>query len=281
MERLSRLSEKETKPCKIPIINVPTTLSGGEYSQFAGATNTKKNHKAIFAHPSMGAGVVVLDPFLSISTPAETWLASGVRAVDHCVEGLCSNESTQDTDEAASNGLKLLVPNLLKTKKNWEDQEPRLQEMKGVIEAMKVIKLGVQMGGSHGIGHQLGPLGVGHGQTSCVMLPSVLKYNFKHGDENVRSKQEKILDIFWGDKTIAEVLTSYGLGKNTADGGDVVAAFIAELGLPKSLKDVGVGEDQLDELADNCLKDPWLKTNAIPLTEKAQVLEILNMAKGQ
>jgi len=228
----------------------------------------------------MGAGVVILDPALSISTPEETWLASGVRSVDHCVEGICSLQSTKESDEAAKEGLRLLVPNLLKTKKNWEDEGPRLAEMKGVIEAMKVIGLGVQMGGSHGIGHQLGPLGVGHGQTSCVILPSVLKYNFKHGDEAIRSRQEKILEIFWGDKTTAAVLKSHGLEKNKADGGDVVGAFVKELDLPSNLKDVGIKESQLDALADSCLTDPWLKTNPIPLTEKRQVLEILKLALG-
>lgn len=278
---MSNLSAKETKPCKVPIINIPTTLSGGEYSPFAGATDTKTNHKAMFGHPSMGAGIIILDPSLTVSTPAETWLASGIRSVDHCVEGICSSQSTKESDEAATKGLKLLVPNLLKTKKNWEDKESRLREMEGVIEAMKVIGLGVQMGGSHGIGHQLGPLGVGHGQTSCVILPSVLKYNFAHGDENVRSKQEKILEIFWGDETIAEILKSRGLEKNKADSGDVVGAVISELGLPSTLKDVGIESSQLDALAENCLKDPWLKTNAIPLTEKKQVLDILNLAVGQ
>jgi hypothetical protein len=60
----------------------------------------------------------------------------------------------------AAAGLPLLVPNFLKTKENWDDEEPTLKEMRGIVEAMKSLRTGVLMGGRHRIGHQLGPLGV-------------------------------------------------------------------------------------------------------------------------
>lgn len=140
---------KDLKPCQIPIINIPTSLSGGEYSPGAGATDTRDHHKAGFTHPSMGAELIILDPALSISTPARIWLSTGMRAVDHCVEGLCSldHRVMDETDACAVRGLRMLVPNLLETKKEWEALEPRLQEMMGVIEAMKRMSTGVPMGG--------------------------------------------------------------------------------------------------------------------------------------
>ncbi len=54
-------------------------------------------------------------------------------------------------------------------------------------------------------------------------------------------------------------------------------AVIRELGMPRSLADVGVGRDKLEGLAINALKDRWLPTNPIPVTEKSQVLEILEL----
>ncbi|KAG9234365.1 alcohol dehydrogenase [Amylocarpus encephaloides] len=270
------------KAPKIPIINIPTSLSGGEYSPFAGATDTRNNHKAGFAHPEMGADLIILDPTLSITTPAQIWLSTGIRAVDHCVEGLCSlhPKAGDETDKGFSDGLKLLVPNLLITKKEWENEDARLKEMLGVVEAMKALGDGIPMGGSHGIGHQLGPLGVGHGETSCILLPAVLKYNFLHGDEKVRKPQQKVLDILWAEESVIEVLKSRGLEKDKADAGDVVGAIVAELGMPRSLKDVGVDRMQLGALADNSLKDWWLPTNPIPLTKREQVLEILEIVVG-
>lgn len=248
-------------------------------SPFAGATDTRTDQKRAFAHPDMGADLIILDPALTVSTPERVWLSTGIRAVDHCVEGLCSTNPnvSEESDRGFAVGLKLLVPNLLATKKDWNAEEPRLKEMMGVVEAMKALGHGIPMGGSHGIGHQLGPLGVGHGETSCILLPAVLKYNYKHGDAEVKQLQKKVLDIFWSEQAIREVLEKRGLQASAADAGDVVGAVISELGMPRTLKDVGIGREKLDALADNSLKDRWLKTNAVPLTEKKQVLEILEM----
>jgi alcohol dehydrogenase class IV len=87
----------------------------------------------------MGAQLVILDPALSVSTPERIWISTGMRAVDHCVQGLCSISPAvgEASDHAFKDGLKLLVPSLLKTKKDWGNQETRLNEMMGVIEAMK------------------------------------------------------------------------------------------------------------------------------------------------
>jgi alcohol dehydrogenase class IV len=201
--------------------------------------------------------------------------------VDHCVEGLCSlDPRAPDSAAAFEKGLRMLVPSLLRTKGDWEAEEPRLQSMLGVVDAMTGLQAGVPMGGSHAIGHQLGPLSVGHGETSCILLPAVLKYNYLHGDEKVKALQRKVLDIFWGEETVAEVLSKRGLKKDSADAGDVVGAVISELGMPRTLQDVGVGREKLDALATNSLKDRWLGTNAVPLTTKEQVLEILEMVAG-
>jgi alcohol dehydrogenase class IV len=129
-------------PCQLPIVNIPTSLSGGEYSPNGGATDMRTHLKSSFAHPSMGAQLVILDPALSVSTPERIWISTGMRAVDHCVEGLCSLSPAVGgvSDHAFKEGLKLLVPNLLRTKKDWGNQEARLNEMVGVIESMKGSK---------------------------------------------------------------------------------------------------------------------------------------------
>jgi len=167
---------------------------------------------------------------------------------------------------------------LLVTNVEWENEEARLAEMMGVIKSLVAGRFGVPMGGSHGIGHQLGPLGVGHGVTTCVMLPAVLKWTLREGGGEVRVRQQKVVDAFWGEETVAVVLKGKGLVEGKADAGDVVDAVIRELGLPRSLKEVGVRREQLDALAVNCLKDRFLKTNAVPIVTKEQVLQILELA---
>jgi alcohol dehydrogenase class IV len=124
---------------------------------------------------------------------------------------------------------------------------------------------------SHAIGHQLGPLGVGHGQTSCIMLPAVCKWNAAQGANNAR--QQTCVDILLKDPEVRRLMS----GRTNADLGDILDAIIRELGMPRTLKDVGIGRDKLDLLAENSLKDHWIKTNAKPITEKSQVMEILEM----
>lgn len=263
-------------PPTIPIISVPTSLSGGEYSFLGGGTNNKTHHKHGFGKPTKGPALVILDPELTTSTPEHVWLQSGVRAVDHCVEGICSLSSTPSSDADAAKGLKLLVSGLLRCKSDSKDLEARRDCQMGVIEAMKVVfQHGIPMGASHGIGHQLGPLGVGHGETSCILLPAVCAYNREVNAE----QQGKVKDVLWSDEEVAKLLRAKGL--EDADLGRLLDVFIAELGMPRDLKKVGVtGREKLDLLAENSLRDRYCGTNPRPLSVKAEVLEILEMVKG-
>ncbi|KAM3072375.1 hypothetical protein ACMFMG_009184 [Clarireedia jacksonii] len=285
-EEVSR-SGRKVNACKIPLINIPTTLSGGEYSTFAGATDTRSQQKVMFSDGDMGAEIVVLDPELCISTPESVWLSSGLRAVDHCVEGLgyLGREGRSDGEEEFRKGLRLLVESLLVTKGDKEDREARMRSMWGVVEAMKGLGNGVQMGASHGMGHQLGPLGVGHGETSCILLPHVLKFNARHAHATnnpslILKPPKTILSLLWAEAPVKSVLEKRGLSQETADAGDAIGAIVEELGLPRKLNDVGVGRDKFDVLTENCLKDRWLATNPVPVTTKEQVREILEMAAG-
>ena len=283
----SKPDPSQLKACTIPTINIPTSLSGGEYNPHGGATDWRNHRKTSFQHSSLGAKLVILDPALTVSTPEKVWLSSGMRAVDHCVEGLCSSFFRDGADDGKkaevektmAKGLALLLPNLIITKQRPEDVEARKGEMLGVIEAMRGLKDGgVTMGASHGIGHQLGPLGVGHGETSCVMLPSVLRWNLDHGDDWVKKRQQKVLDAFWANEPVAKALEGKGLQRETATAGDAVSAFVAALGLPGSLKDVGIGSDKLDALAANSMTDRCIPTNPVEIRHVEQVREILELA---
>lgn len=126
---------------------------------------------------------------------------------------------------------------------------------------------------------QLGPLGVGHGETSCILLPAVCKYNAAKGANVPR---QKLVHKFLTEQTIVqEVLQKYGVDPSSSDLGDVLDAIIRELGMPRSLKDVGVGRDKLDGLAEHSLEDRWCQTNPVPLEKKEQVLDILEMVVGE
>ena len=263
------------KASTIPIISIPTTLSGGEYSDYAGCTDDLSGVKYQFSPPLKGPSLIILDAALTITTPIHTWLSTGLRAVDHCVETLCSLQSDFLADQAASRGLKRLIPGLLLTKAKPNDTDARYDCQLGVIDAMVPLNRKIYPGASHGIGHMLGPMGVGHGETSCILLPSVCKYNAKY-KANIE-RQNYVAALLWAIPAAKDVLKSRGLMEEKTDLGDVLDAVIRELDMPRSLKEVGVGRDRFAELAVNSLSDPLLPTNPVPIDRKEQVMEILEM----
>lgn len=267
-------------PCvspTIPLICIPTTLSGGEYTNYAGGTDPKTGHKAIMGHPFCGPRLIINDPQLTITAPEWVWLSTGVRGIDHCVESFCRLQpDDQDVDQHAIDAFKLIVPNLLITKQDWTNEEARLQCMLGVNMVTIALKKRVLPGASHGIGHQLGPLGVGHGETSCILLPAVMKWNAKANGE----KQEKLKQIMWNEAPVADALRRRGLQPDSSDAGDALDAIFRELGMPRTLKEKGIGRDKFEALAVNSLKDPCCHANPIPLETEEQVMEILEMVAG-
>ena len=153
------------KPSTIPYMCATTTLSAGEYSTFGGATDERSHRKRLFQDPSPDAGhrVIVIDPKLTLTAPLGVWLSTGMRAVDHCVETVCSASPVPEATEAALKGIRQLVPALLHSKKDAHNLDARLQAQLGAGQSMKgVVLYNVKLGASHGIGHQLGPLGVPH-----------------------------------------------------------------------------------------------------------------------
>ena len=90
-------------------ISVPTTIAGGEFSAMAGVTNARTRVKETVRHPLVIPRAAILDPAITVHTPEWLLLSTGIRAVDHCVEGLCSREAHPYADAQAVKGLSMLA----------------------------------------------------------------------------------------------------------------------------------------------------------------------------
>jgi maleylacetate reductase len=247
-------------PPSVRSIAVPVTLSAGEFTAFAGCTDTARQVKESYAHPLMMPRAVILDPAIAAHTPLWLFLSTGIRAVDHAVEDICSVNSQPFSDGTSLHALRLLGRGLRATKADPAALEARLDCLLGAWMSIVGSQNGVQKGASHGIGHVLGgTAGVPHGYTSCVMLPHVLRYNATVNAERQR----------W---------VSEALGHPDAPAADVVAALIAELGLPGRLRDVGVEQDMLDRIAEGSMHDRWIHTNPRRIDGPATVRMLLDAA---
>ncbi|WP_313808397.1 iron-containing alcohol dehydrogenase [Sphingobium sp.] len=244
----------------IRVICVPTALSGGEFNPLSGATDEAIMHKQGYEHRMMAPIMVVLDPAITVHTPEWLWLSTGVRAVDHAVETLASHRSHDFANGLAASALRLLAEGLNGVKANPADLEARQRCQTGTWLSMISIIGGVPMGASHAIGHILGgTCNVPHGYCSCVMSPYVLKWNAQHD----ASRQPQISEC---------------LGQPGVDASTALHEFIRGLGLPRTLGEVEVGEDQFQKVADYTLLDIWGRTNPRPVRSADDILEILRMA---
>jgi maleylacetate reductase len=241
-------------------IAIPTTLSGGEFQGGGGCTDTRIKVKHSFRTPHNIPRVIILDPAPTAHTPLWVWLSTGLRAVDHATEALCSPINNPASDGFFLQALRLLASGLPRVKNDPSDLKARLDCQLAVWLAMAGRQGGTQMGASHAIGHVLGgSCDVPHGYTSCVMLPPVLRYN-----REVNAERQKL---------VAEAM-----GHPGKDASDVIAGFVKSLGLPGKLSEVGVGPDQFSTVANHVMHDSWLHTNPRKITSPEQVLQILEMA---
>ena len=247
-------------PPAVPQVTVPTTLSAGEFSAIAGVTDERHKVKELFRHPQIIPRAVVLDPAVTVRTPEWLWLSTGIRAVDHCVEGICSAEANPFADAQALHGLALLTRGLPRVKTDPTDLEARLDCQMGSWLSMGPLASGVPMGASHGIGYVLGAaFDIPHGHTSCVMLPAVMRWNLPVNAER-------------------QALVAAAMGHPGEDAGDVLDAFIANLGMPRSLGAVQIGSDSFARIAEEAMATPWVPRNPRPIVGPAQVREILDLA---
>ena len=241
-------------------ISAPTTIAGGEFTSIAGVTNERTRVKEMLRHPLAIPRVTILDPALGAHTPEWLWLSTGIRAVDHCVEGICSREAHPYADAQALKGLSLLSQALPRVKADAGDLDARMDCQIGTWLSTGPLAAGVPMGASHGIGYVLGAeFGVPHGHTSCVMLPFVMRWN-----KSVNAERQ--------------ALVSAAMGHPGEDAGDVLDNFIRGLGMPRSLREVKVGPEHFDRISQQAMATPWVPRNPRKIDGPAQVREILELA---
>jgi alcohol dehydrogenase class IV len=247
------------KPPPYRQIAVPTTLSAAEFSNIGGCTDPKRKVKDAFTAREIGALAVIMDPAATLYTPGDLWFSTGIRGVDHAVEGICSITPSAIVDGTSLHALRLFKDALPRTRHDPKDLDARL----ACQEAAWLSGLGIgraQYGASHGIGHSLGAVtGIGHGHTSCIMLPAVLAWNRDH----TRERQAWIAEAF---------------GRRDGDAAAAVAELVEALGQPRRLRDAGVKREQFPDIAKGALGNMWVRTNPRPIKTVDDVLEILEMA---
>ena len=260
LDRMADANAEQIAPPTMPFIAIPTTLSAGEYTPIAGVTDEVRSRKQTYQHRNLAPDLVILDGAMGVATPSGLWLSTGARAVDHAIETWCSINPTPLSDATSLHALSMLLPALKRSRDQPDNSGYRLDCFMGAWLSVNGTIAGVDLGASHGIGHALGgTAGMPHGQTSCVMLPHVLRYNASVNGDRQR-ELSRALNL--GDRPL----------------GELIAHLFAGLGLPGRLRDAHVRQDQLAEVAAASMDDKWVHTNPRTIENEEAVMSLLEAA---
>lgn len=250
-----------------PHIAIGTTLSGSEFTSVVGVTDTSRGVKDLYLADELTPRVAILDPEIAALTPRRLWLTTGMRAVDHIVEGFCSTRHSEHTDALFLTALRMLSADLVASGDDPQDLDRRTRCQVAAWLAIIHLK-NVSTGLSHGLGHQLGArFGVPHGITSCILLPPVMAFN-----RPVTAERQARLAEALGVRVQDMHLEDAAMAAETE-----VRAMLTQMQVPTRLRDVGVGPEHFEELAEEALQDMIVAGNPRPVTRES-ALEVLHAA---
>ena len=233
-----------------PVIAVPTTAgTGSEVGRAGVVTHPETHEKKIIFHPAIMPKVAILDPELTVGLPAKLTAATGMDALAHCLEAYCAPAYHPLAQGVALEGMRLIKENLPKAVKRGSDIDARGNML--VASSMGATAFQRGLGAIHALSHPFGGLyDAHHGLLNGIIMPYVLKANARKIGKNL-DRASAYLGIKGGfDGFLKWVLM---LRKET--------------GIPHSLKEIGIDDKRLDQVARMAIKDPSAGGNPVQLTE--------------
>ena len=233
-----------------PVIAIPTTAgTGSEVGRAAVIVDERDHTKKIIFHPKMLPVEVIADPELTIGLPAHITAATGMDALSHSLEAYCSPFYHPMAQGIALEGMRLCREWLPVAVKSGSNVDARAFMMTASSMGATAFQKG--LGSMHAMSHPCSSLrGTHHGLTNAVVMPYVLLHN--------RSAIEERL---------AAAARYMGLTEPSFTGFvDWVLALREDVGIPNTLKDIGVDTDMIAEAAPMALEDPSTGGNPLPMT---------------
>jgi maleylacetate reductase len=234
----------------VPVVSVPTTYSGAEWTSFYGIRDPERRMRGGGAGARLGG--VVYEPALTLSLPRVETVGTALNALAHSAEALYVEGHNAAADEHALTGARLIGEWLPRVVDSPQDLDARTKLLEGAMHS------GMALGGSmlalgHAIAQALGGrYGLPHGAMNALALPAALRFNAEVAPDAVHR---------------------FGEALGTDDPAARVEE-LARLGGFERLRDFGVPEDDLFEVAAATVERAGAKANPRPASA-AEVEELL------
>ncbi|MGN0946161.1 MAG: iron-containing alcohol dehydrogenase [Megasphaera sp.] len=248
------------KPGRIEVTPVPlgiimtTSGTGSEMNGGAVITNEALKIKTGRDYPQLNARFALLDPLYTYTVPKKQMISGAFDSFTHMMETYFSAPDEDNVSDSINEALmKSVVRNLRKAIADPEDYEARSNLVwASTMAENRILKLGKQGDfQGHILEHALGAFtDCNHGCGLAVLLPVY----YRHIEAAGAKKFARFATEVWGfspeGKTLAELAN---------DGVEALVSFVKEIGLPTTLRELGMTEDQKDllpKIAATCVASP-------------------------
>jgi alcohol dehydrogenase class IV len=247
-----------------PLVCVPTTGgTSADVSQFAIFTSRIERRKIAIVSKSVIPDISLVDPETLITMDGYLTACTGVDALVHAIEAFVSISNSPITDINAVRAIELISQNLPATIANPLDVELRGEVMLGSLMAGLAFS-NASLGANHAMSHSLGGfLDLAHGECNALTLEHVVDFNFPEAVGRFRRIAEAM-------GINASSLSDSACRKLLAR---KIHEFRIEVGITKTLGDVGVASCDIPHLAEKAMMDVCLITN--PRSCKTRDIEVI------
>jgi len=234
------------------IVAVPTTAgTGSEVGRASVITDTASHVKRIIFHPKMLPSTVILDPELTIGLPPHITAATGIDALSHSLEALCSPFYHPMAEGIAVEGIRLVKNYLPRAVADGGDLEARTQML--VASSMGATAFQKGLGAMHALAHSLGALyNKHHGLLNAILMPYVLKANQSEIEERIE-RLARYLDL--PEPSFDSFLTW-------------VLALRKQLDIPHSLTAIDIDDSRAEQVGRMAVEDACAGGNPIVFDAK-------------
>ena len=252
-----------------PHIVIPTTAGTGSEVTYAFVIKDwEKNQKLLYGDDYLLPNTAILDPVMTASMPPRVTAMTGMDALTHAIEAIHALQAEPISDTLAYGAIRLIMKYLPTCVENGDDLVARGQQQ--IAANMAGIAFSnAQVGLVHAMAHCVGALyKVPHGIANSILLPHVMMYNM-----------EDAVDSY---ALVAEAMgvKEKGMSEEEAAGAavDAIFEFTKKVGMPQSLREVGVEEEGLPEASEMALCDGSVVYNPKMVFEADEVLEVYKKA---
>jgi maleylacetate reductase len=244
-------SKAASAASELPLVSVPTTYSGSEWTASFGVRDPDRKMRGHGSGAHLAG--IVYDPELTLDLPKQPTVGTAMNALAHTAEALYHPARNPESDRAAAEGAELIAGSLPAVAADGADLGPRTTLLRGAARAGEALgRSGLCL--AHAMAQALGGrYGLAHGAMNALTLPPALRFN---------------------EPAVPEAIETFGKAMGTNDPIGKTEE-LAELGKFGRLRDFGVPDDELDEVAEAVAARPGAIANPRPASP-AEIRKLLD-----